>query len=69
MGEMKENDVMQAMSNQKLMMRKWKKSSSSVCSEDVSPFIESLRSELHEKNCQVDQAVSKMQAQVCFVCA
>jgi len=68
MGEMKENDVMQAMSNQKLM-RKWKKSSSSVCSEDVSPFIESLRSELHEKNCQVDQAVSKMKAQESAVVA
>jgi len=62
MGEMKENELMQVASNQKLL-RRWKKSSSSVYSEDVSPSIESLRSELHEKNCQVDQAVSKMKAQ------
>jgi len=53
MGEMKENELTQAASNQKLL-RRWKKSS---------PSIESLRSELHEKNCQVDQAMSKMKAQ------
>merc|ERR1712168_1271956 len=61
-GEMKENHVMQIMSNQKLQRRR-KKNSSSIYSEDVSPSIESLQSELHEKNCQVDQAVSKMKAQ------
>jgi len=61
-GEMKENHVMKIMSNQKLQRRR-NKNSSSIYSEDVSPSIESLQSELHEKNCQVDQAVSKMKAQ------